>query len=79
MEDIFIIDADTREGVQDQMQKAVDAIKEVKKGKDKTDAEFAVANGEAYYNGAEATDLNVDDSQFDEFALVINGHSLVSS
>ncbi|KAK3098825.1 hypothetical protein FSP39_023456 [Pinctada imbricata] len=78
MEETFIIDADTREGVEEQMKKALDEIKELQKGKTKEGQDYGVtvANGGAYYKGGDSMDLNVDELHGDEFALVINGHSL---
>lgn len=78
MEEHFIVDGDTFETVEKQMQDAMEHIKNVKhENKKEKEEEVAYANGSAFYNGQKASVTPDDSPHTDEFALVINGHSLI--
>lgn len=80
MEEIFIVDGETYESVEKQMKDALQNIKKIKhENKTQKEEEVGVAfsNGGVYYNGQKAADISPDLPHSDEFALVINGHSLV--
>ncbi|XP_076104563.1 phospholipid-transporting ATPase ID-like isoform X1 [Mytilus galloprovincialis] len=80
MEEIFIVDGETYESVEKQMKDALQNIKKIKhENKTQKEEEVGVAfsNGGVYYNGQKAADISPDLPHSDEFALVINGHSLI--
>lgn len=79
MEEIFIVDGETYESVEKQMKDALQNIKKIKhenKTQKEEEVGVAFANGGVYYNGQKA-DVSPDLPHTDEFALVINGHSLI--
>lgn len=80
MEEPFIIDGKTEEEVESQMKKALEDIDAGKNSKNRYGPDVAFRNGatkiENTYS-AENGDVAVPDDEFGEFALVINGHSLV--
>lgn len=74
MEEPFIIDADSFEEVEAQLRKALEDIDKMKNGKPNDGV--VIANGQgAHYNGANGNVAIPD--EYGEFAVVINGHSLV--
>ena len=76
MEEPFIVDAESLEDVETQLRQSLD---EVQAAKNSNKADHVISNGQTTYNGATAAaQISVDAEEFGEFALVINGHSLVS-
>ena len=71
------MDAESLEDVENQLRQS---LQEVQSAKAAMKADHVVSNGQTTtYNGATATaHLPMDPEEFGEFALVINGHSLVS-
>ena len=78
MEEIFIVDGETAESVEKQMKDALEHIKTVQsENKKEKESEVSFSNGgAAFYNGQTAN-VSPESPHSDEFALVINGHSLV--
>lgn len=74
MEDVFIVDGETQEEVKKQMTEYLQAIKDHKMER-QNEENVQMSNGGVSFNGS-AAELNVDMPGLD-FALVINGHSLV--
>ncbi|XP_076466035.1 phospholipid-transporting ATPase ID-like [Babylonia areolata] len=80
MEQPFIVDADTFEDVENQLRQAVDGVCAMKTvAKD----DHIVTNGQTVRNGGgesctirTSSQINVDDEEYGDLALVINGHSL---
>lgn len=76
MEDVFIVDGETEETVKKQMTDFLKAIKD-HKAERHSEESVHMQNGGVTFNGS-AAELNVETPGLD-FALVINGHSLVHS
>ena len=74
MEEPFIVDAESLEDVETQLRQSLD---EVLAAKSSSKADHVISNGQTTYNGA-TVQINADAEEFGEFALVMNGHSLVS-
>lgn len=79
MEEIFIVDGETYDSVEKQLQDALEEIKTILSENKKEKEEVSFVNGGvAFYNGQTANVSSSPDLQHsNEFALVINGHSLV--
>jgi hypothetical protein len=75
MEDIFIVDGETQEEVKKQMTEYLQAIKNHKAERQNEEI-IHMSNGGVSFSGS-AAELNGEVHGL-EFALVINGHSLVS-
>ncbi|XP_041374106.1 phospholipid-transporting ATPase ID-like isoform X1 [Gigantopelta aegis] len=71
LEEVFIIDAESVEEVQGQMERAMD---EIQKMKNKTNTDVVVCNGDAHFNPTDGVSVNCDEAA--DYALVVNGHSL---
>ncbi|XP_050400643.1 phospholipid-transporting ATPase ID isoform X2 [Patella vulgata] len=80
MEEPFIISAESCEEVQKELQTALDEVKKAKTaGAGRNDVGVIIANGgggQAVYNGTNGH-LPTQQEEYGDFALVINGHSLV--
>ena len=79
MEEIFIVDGETAESVEKQMKDALEHIKTVQnENKKEKESEVSFSNGGAVFYNGQTANVSPDISPHsDEFALVINGHSLV--
>ena len=76
MEEIFIVDGEEYEEVQEQLKRSLQQLKEMSGGHYQNDVCFG--NGTMRSEGEEeGGKLNFDKEQTFQFALVINGHSLV--
>lgn len=74
MEEIFIVDGETEQDVKKQMTDFLKAIKDHKEERNHEET-VHIQNGGVTFNGS-ATELNME-TPGPDFALVINGHSLV--
>lgn len=74
MEEIFIVDGETEQEVKKQMTDFLRAIKDHKEERNHEET-VHMQNGGVTFNGS-ATELNME-TPGPDFALVINGHSLV--
>ncbi|OWF34874.1 phospholipid-transporting ATPase ID [Mizuhopecten yessoensis] len=83
MEDIFVIDAESYEDVRKQMSDALEEVKRInreKKEASQTDnVQIANGGGQQFYNGGPSSAVMEDDDICNEFALVVNGHSLIQA
>lgn len=76
MEEVFIVDGETYDSVQKQLQDALDDIKRILNENKKEKEEVSFVNG-GFANGQTANVSSPDLQHSNEFALVINGHSLI--
>ena len=77
MEEPFVVDAESLEAVESQLCQSLEEVQAA--SNPNKAADHVVSNGQTTYNGATApAHLNMDGDEFGEFALIINGHSLVS-
>ncbi|XP_060085914.1 phospholipid-transporting ATPase ID-like [Ylistrum balloti] len=82
MEDIFVIDAESFQDVKKQMTDALDEVKRInrekKEASESNNVQIANGGGEQFYNGGMGNAVTEDDI-CNEFALVVNGHSLIQA
>lgn len=77
MEEIFIVDGEEYEEVHDQLKRSLQQLKEILEGRYQNDVRFGNGMMSSEEEG-EVDKSNFDKEQTCQFALVINGHSLVS-
>ena len=89
MEEPYIIDADTEEEVESQMKQALEGIDDIKNGVNTQGAQVTFRNGNGIAGAGVTTGQNTNienggvaaaeiTEEYGEFALIINGHSLVN-
>ncbi|CAE1294791.1 E7.6.2.1 [Acanthosepion pharaonis] len=76
MEEIFIVDGEEYEEVHDQLKRSLQQLKEILEGRYQNDVRFGNGMMSSEEEG-EMDKSNFDKEQTSQFALVINGHSLI--